>query len=93
MGLGINSPAIADRRLPSPRTVLLLDAAGRMVAEPTPQALPVLGRAFEATQIVPGEESPFIQVRQDILTAGDFLHRGSLYEEIALAYRKIRAYD
>ena len=57
------------------------------------QALPLLARAFATAQTIPGEESQFIQIRQDMLPADDFLDRGSLYEEIALAYGKMGAVD
>ena len=58
----------------------------------TPQALPLLARAFEVAQTVPGEESQFVYLRQD-LQADDVYDRGSLYEEIALAYGKMGAFE
>ncbi|MBE7382390.1 MAG: tetratricopeptide repeat protein [Leptolyngbya sp. SIO1E4] len=58
----------------------------------TASALPVLARAFEAAQAVPGEESQVIQVRED-LVADELLDRGSLYEEIAIAYGKMGAFE
>ncbi|ESA32231.1 tetratricopeptide tpr-1 repeat-containing protein [Leptolyngbya sp. Heron Island J] len=52
----------------------------------------VLDRAFEIAQTIPGEESQIIYVRED-LAIDDNQDRGSFYEEIAIAYGRIGAFD
>lgn len=58
----------------------------------TDRVLPVLGRAFEVAQTIPGEESQAIYVRED-LVVDDTQDRGSLYEEIAVAYGRVGAFE
>ena len=54
--------------------------------------LPVLDRAFEIAQTIPGEESQVIYVRED-LAIDDNQDRGSFYEEIAVAYGRVGAFE
>ena len=61
-------------------------------AEQTDQILPVLARAFEVAQTIPGEESKFLQIREDLVVE-DTGDRGSVYEEIAVAYGRVGAFE
>ncbi|MGD1858052.1 MAG: hypothetical protein ACFB2W_27765 [Leptolyngbyaceae cyanobacterium] len=58
----------------------------------TDQVLSVLARAFEVAQTVPGDESKFLQIREDLVVE-DTQDRSSLYEEIAVAYGRAGAFD
>ncbi len=61
-------------------------------AEQPDQVLPVLARAFEVAKSIPGEESKFLQIREDLVVE-DTGDRGSVYEEIAVAYGRVGAFE
>ncbi|MBX2865450.1 MAG: hypothetical protein KTR27_18015 [Leptolyngbyaceae cyanobacterium MAG.088] len=58
----------------------------------TAQVLPVLARAFEVAQTVPGEESQMLYIKEDLVVE-DNNDRGSLYGDIAVAYGRVGEFD
>ncbi|MEM1254386.1 MAG: hypothetical protein AAGI69_18290 [Cyanobacteria bacterium P01_H01_bin.21] len=58
----------------------------------TEQILPLLDQAFEVAKTIPGDESKVIYVRSD-LAVDDTQDRGSLYEEVAVAYARAGAFE
>ncbi|MEA5462411.1 tetratricopeptide repeat protein [Leptothoe sp. PORK10 BA2] len=53
---------------------------------------PVLARAFEMAQTVPGDESKMLYIKEDLIV-DDPEDRGSLYEEIAVAYGRAGEFE
>ncbi|MGD1948826.1 MAG: tetratricopeptide repeat protein [Leptolyngbyaceae cyanobacterium] len=58
----------------------------------TEQILPILDQAFEIAKTIPGDESQVIYIRED-LVVDDTQDRGSLYEEVAVAYARAGAFE